>query len=91
MSEKYIQRVKDEEYYKNLIEEQKKALKIINKRVREQEKELFKLRHENKVTLNLLSKIKESLTTQRWKYLTPIEIEGKMKRFKTRIEKLEEE
>lgn len=91
MSNKYIQRVKDEEYYKNLIEEQKKALKIINKRVREQEKELFNLRHENKVTLNLLSKIKASLTTQRWKYLTPAEIEEKMKRFKVRIEKLEEE
>lgn len=91
MSEKYIQRIKDEEYYKNLIEEQKKALKIINKKVREQEKELFNLRHENKVTLNLLSKIKASLTTQRWKYLTSVEIEEKMKRLKVRIEKLEEE
>ena len=89
MSNKYIQRIKDEEYYKNLIEEQKKALKIINKRVREQEKELFNLRHENKVALNLLSKIKASLTTQRWKYSTPEEIEQKMRRFKERIEKLE--
>lgn len=91
MSEKYIQRIKDEEYYKNIIEEQKKALKITNKRVREQSKELNSLRRENKKILNLFKQIKNSLTEPNWKYLTNNQIKEKMERLSKRIEELEEE
>ena len=80
MSEKYIQRTKDEEYYKNIIEEQKKALKITNKRVREQSKELSKLRHDNVVLLHTLKRVKSSLTEPNWKYLTNIQIKENMQK-----------
>lgn len=89
MSNKYIQRVKDEEYYKNLIEEQKKALKITNKRIIEQKKELEQLYLTNHRVLKTLKYVKKELFLIDYKHLTNKHIEEKIKTIYERIEKLE--
>ena len=78
-----------EQHYKNLYEEQVKAIKILTKKVRLQDKELMRLRNRYKVTMNVLKRIKRSLTEPNWKQLTGRQIRDNMQRIHDRIETLE--
>ena len=91
MNDKHIPKEKNEEYYLNIIEEQKKALKIINKRTREQTRELKKLRYEHKKAVNILKSVKDNLTEPKWKYLTNNQIQKRMEWLQQRIETIKEE
>ncbi len=90
MEEERFRRNMTKEVYMNLYEEEKKALNIINKRVREQRKQINGLTTENVKLKNMLKSIKTILVSNKWGELTQEELKVNIDKIKRIINRRKE-
>lgn len=90
MGDERFRREMTKEVYINLYEEEKKALNILNKKIREQSKEITGLTTENVKIKNILKNVKTILVNNKWGELTKEELETNIEKIKRIINRRKE-